>query len=63
MSAIDHETVSFTEFLDYRARRLKVPVIEGAPAPPDAVTTPPDSSEPGRQAVARAAAVARDPRV
>ena len=61
MSGIDHEKVSFTQFLDYRARRLRPPVIGGEPGPPAVVTAPPDSPEPDRMAVA--ATLARDPRV
>jgi hypothetical protein len=37
---LDHEVVSFADFLDYRARRLRAPVVEPAADPPDGVTTP-----------------------
>jgi len=50
MSRLDHETVSFAEFLDYRARRMRAPVVD-APAPPGVITPPPDPPEPRRDAV------------
>ena len=38
------------ELLDYRARRMRAPVVD-APAPPGVITPPPDPPEPRRDAV------------
>jgi len=43
----DHETVSFAVFLEYRARRMRAPVVDGTAPTPDLPTTPayPPASE------------------
>ena len=39
----DHELVPFAVFLEYRARRMRAPVVEGeVPAPTPADPTPPE---------------------
>ena len=60
MSDSTHETVSFTAFLEYRARRMRGP-IAGLLLPPDLDNTPLDL--PDMTPFAVAAVVARLPRV
>ena len=55
MSDPTHETVSFTAFLEYRARRMRAP-IAGLLLPPDLDNTPLDLPEQTPIAVAAVAA-------
>jgi len=50
----DHETVSYAVFLEYRARRVRAPVVDGTAPTPGFPTTPPAHPAPEDGAVAMA---------
>jgi hypothetical protein len=56
----DHETVSFAVFLEYRARRMRAPVVEGTAPTPDLPTTPADPPAPEGGAVAMVVPITPD---
>ena len=56
----DHETVSFAVFLEYRARRMRAPVIDGLAPTPDRPTTPAAPPAPEDGAVAMAVPITTD---
>jgi hypothetical protein len=56
----DHETVSFAVFLEYRARRMRAPVVESTGPTPDRPTTPADPPAPEGRAVAMVVPIRRD---
>ena len=48
----DHELVPFAVFLDYRARRLRAPVVGGTVPTPDGPTRPADPPPPADGVIA-----------
>ena len=56
----DHEMVSFAVFLEYRARRMRAPVIDGVAPTPDRPTTPAAPPAPEDGAVAMAVPITTD---
>ena len=56
----DHETVSFAIFLEYRARRMRAPVVAGTAPTPDLPTTPADPPAPEGGAVAMVVPITPD---
>lgn len=55
----EHETVSFAVFLEYRARRMRAPVVEGPAPTPDLPTTPAYPPAPADGAVAMVVPIPR----
>ena len=56
----DHEMVSFAVFLEYRARRMRAPVVDGTAPTPDLPTTPADPPVPEGRAVAMVVPITPD---
>ncbi len=56
----DHEMVSYAVFLEYRARRMRAPVVGGMAPTPDFPTTPADPPASEGRAVARVVPITPD---